>query len=121
MRIFFTPVLIGVGVSTVALADPWRATAALEPESPAVCRQADVSKLVFEFAETGGMLSGKTTEGHDFSAPVATDGSVSTTITVPVGAKGFVVDLTGNAKSRELQVFNKEFSCRFRLRPVQNN
>jgi len=75
--------------------------------------------LVFDFTETGTELSGKTTGGHDFRAPVAADGSVSTTIKVPVGAKEFVVDLVGNAKSRQLQVFNKEYSCRFNLSPIQ--
>ena len=108
-----------VGASNVALADPWRAQAALEPDAPTLCRQADVSKLVFDFAETGSQLSGRTTDGHDFSAPVGTDGSVSTTITVPVSGRNFVVDLTGNARSRELQVFNKKYACRFKLTPMQ--
>lgn len=108
-----------VCASHVALADPWRATAALEPDAPTLCRQADVSKLVFDFAETGSRLSGKTTDGHDFSAPVGTDGSVSTTITVPVSGRDFVVDLTGNARSRDLQVFNRKYACRFRLTPTQ--
>jgi hypothetical protein len=111
-------ILAIVGVSNGALADPWRATPSLEPASPVVCRQADLSKLVFDFAETGSQLSGKTSNGQDFSAPVAIDGSVSTTIMVPVGEKSFAVDLTGNAKSRELQVFNREYACRFRLTPV---
>jgi hypothetical protein len=107
-----------IGTSGMALAEPWRATAALEPDAPVACRQADVSKLVFDFAETGGALSGKTTNGHDFSAPVAADGSVSTTITIPVDGRNFAVALTGNARSRDLQVFNKEYSCRFRLTPM---
>ena len=83
------------------------------------CRQADVSKLVFDFAESDSVLSGKTTDGHTFSAPIATDGSVAATITVPVGGREFSVDLTGNAKSREFQVFNKRYSCRFKLSPMQ--
>ncbi|CAN5640304.1 hypothetical protein BH10PSE6_BH10PSE6_12360 [soil metagenome] len=108
-----------IGTSSPAFADAWRATAALEPESPALCRQADLSKVVFDFAEAGSELSGKTTNGHAFLAPVAADGSISTTITVPVDGKNFAVDLTGNAKSRDLQVFNKKYSCRFKLRPMQ--
>lgn len=120
MRTILVGAMVGIfGVSSSALADPWRAKAALAPGAPAACRQADVSKLVFELAETSNELSGRTTEGHDFRAPVAADGSVSTTITVPVGAKKFVVDLVGNVKSRELQVFNKEYSCRFILLPLQ--
>jgi hypothetical protein len=120
MRALSAAALLGiVGASSVALADPWRATAALAPESPALCRQADLSKLFFDFADAGSELSGKTTNGHIFSAPVAADGSVSTTITIPVDGKNFAVDLTGNAKSRELQVFNRQYSCRFKLTPMQ--
>lgn len=120
MKAILAGALLGIfGASSVVLAEPWRAKAALEPGAPAACRQADVSKLVFDFTETGTELSGKTTDGHDFQASVAADGSVSTTIKVPVGAKEFVVDLIGNAKSRELQVFNKEYSCRFKLLPIQ--
>ena len=120
MRTILAGALVGIfGASSQAFADPWQATAALEPESPAACRQADVSKLLFDFAETGSELTGKTNDGHNFSAPIATDGSVTTTITVPVGAKIFTVDLTGNVKSRQLQVFNKEYSCRFKLMPLQ--
>ncbi len=120
MRAFLAGAMMGIlGVSGVALADTWRAKAELEPGAPAACRQADVSKLVFDFAETSSELSGKTSGGHDFRAPVAADGSISTTIKVPVGAKEFVVDLVGNAKSRELQAFNKEYSCRFNLLPMQ--
>ena len=120
MRTLSATAMLGiVGASNLASADSWRATAALEPESPSVCRQADLSKLVFDFAETGSELSGKTTDGHNFSAPVGIDGSVSTTITVPVGERNFAVDLTGNAKSRDLQVFNKQYSCRFKLTPMQ--
>lgn len=120
MRTVSAAALLGIiGASGAALAEPWRATAALEPESPAVCRQADLSKLVFDFAEAGSALSGKTTNGHNFSAPVAADGSVSTTITIPVEGKNFAVDLTGNARSRDLQVFNRQYSCRFKLTPTQ--
>ena len=120
MRTLSAAAVLGiVGVSNLALADPWRATPSLEPDSPVVCRQADLSSLVFDFAETGSQLSGKTSNGQNFSAPVATDGSVSTTIMVLVGERSFAVDLTGNARSREFQVFSKRYACRFRLTPVQ--
>lgn len=120
MQVLSAAAMLGImGASSLAFADSWRARAALEPDSPAICRQADVSTLVFNFAETGSGLSGKTTNGQDFSAPVGIDGSVSTTLTLPVGGRNFVVSLTGNAKSRALQVFNKEYSCRFRLTPLQ--
>jgi len=120
MRTLLAATMLGIfGTSSIAFAEPWRAQAALEPDAPVACRQADVSKLVFDFAETDSVLSGQTTEGHMFSAPIASDGSVAATITVPVGGRDFAVELTGNAKSRELQVFNKRYSCRFKLSPMQ--
>lgn len=120
MRAIFVSAMLGIGAtSSSAAADPWRARPSLAPESPAICRQADLSKVVFDFADMGANLSGKTNNGQDFSAPVGRDGSVSTTITVPVDGREFDVDLTGNARSRDLQVFNRRFSCRFVLTPVQ--
>ena len=120
MRALSAAAMLGiVATSSSAAADPWRARPSLAPESPAICRQADLSKVVFDFADMGTELSGKTNSGHDFSAPVGSDGSVSTTIKVPVDGKDFDVDLTGNARSRDLQVFNRRFSCRFMLTPVQ--
>jgi hypothetical protein len=119
MQTLWATALLGiVGAAGAASADPWRATASLEPQSPAVCRQADVSRLVFDFAHTGSELSGVTTDGHTFSAPVAADGTVAAAITVPVEGQSFDVDLTGNAVSRQLEVFNRRFSCRFRLTPL---
>lgn len=119
MRILSAAAMLGiVVVSSQAWADPWRARAALAPDAPFACRQADVSKLYFDFAATGSELSGRTTDGHVFSAPVGSDGSVDATITVPVSGRSFVVDLTGNARSRDLQVFNKQYSCRFKLTPL---
>lgn len=114
-----TAILGIVATSSYAAADPWRARPALTPDSPIICRQADLTKVVFDFAQTGTELSGRTNNGHGFSTPVGSDGSVSTTITVPVDGKEFAVDLTGNARSRALQVFNKRYSCRFTLTPVQ--
>lgn len=120
MRALAGAAMLGiVATSSYAAVDPWQARPALTQESPAICRQADLSKVVFNFAQTGTELAGKTTNGHDFSAPVGSDGSVSTTITVPIDGKEYSLDLTGNARSRDLQVFNKRYSCRFTLTPVQ--
>ena len=30
----------------------------------------------------------------------------------------FTVDLTGNAKGRDLQVYNRDYACLFKLQPV---
>jgi hypothetical protein len=119
MRALGAFVVLGVvGASSLALADGWRAKVALEPESPSDCREADVSNLFFDLAETGNELSVKTNTGAAFSAPVAADGSVSTTFTAPIGTRQFAMDLTGNVRTREFNAFNKQYSCRFKLTPV---
>ena len=92
---------------------------ALEPGSPPDCKQADVSHLLFDLADTGNELSVKTSSGGAFSAPIGPDGSVRTTFKLPVGAKSFSVDLIGNAKTREMEAFNKQYSCRFKLTLLQ--
>jgi hypothetical protein len=61
----------------------------------------------------------KTSSGETFSAPVAADGSVKTSFTGSLGANTYSLDLTGNVKTREFEAFNKKYSCRFKLAPVQ--
>ena len=68
-----------VGAAPLALADAWQAKPALEPGSPPDCKQADVSHLLFDLADTGNELSVKTSSGEAFSAPIGPDGSVKTT------------------------------------------
>lgn len=104
--------------STAALADSWRAAALLDPSSPLLCRQADVSKVVLEFTQTGNELAVKTAENGSFAVPIAADGFINGAINVPVGARQFAVDLTGNVKDRALQIFSRQYSCRFTLQPT---
>jgi hypothetical protein len=120
MRTLAALIVLGVvGAAPLALAEAWRAKPALEPGSPPDCKEADVSNLFFDLADTGNELSVKTSSGEAFSAPIGPDGSVKTTFTLPVGAKSLSVDLTGNVKTREMEAFNKRYSCRFKLTPVQ--
>jgi len=107
-----------IALPTAAFADSWRAKPVLASESPLLCRQADVSKLFFAFAQSGSDLSVKAGEAEAFLVPVSADGSVARTIAIPVGSKTFTVDLTGNARGRDLQVYNKDYSCRFKLLPL---
>ena len=46
------------------------------------------------------------------------DGYVQSTLTVSVGKRNLSVDLTGNVKTREIEAFNKLYSCRFKLTPM---
>jgi hypothetical protein len=85
----------------------------------ALAKEADVSNLFFDLADTGNELSVKTSSGEAFSAPIDSDGSVKTTFTLPIGTKSFSVDLTGNVKTREMELFNERYSCRFKLTPMQ--
>jgi len=120
MRTLASLVVLGVmGAAPSALAESWRAKPALEVGSPPACREADVSHLFFDLADTGTELSVKPSTGGEFSAPVGSDGSVNTTFALPVGAKSLSVDLIGNVKTREMAVLNKQYSCRFTLTPVQ--
>jgi hypothetical protein len=120
MRTLAALALLGIiGLAPQALADAWRAKPVLEPGAPANCSEADVSNLFFDLAETGNELLVKTSSGEAFSAPIAADGFVNTTLTVPVGKRNLAVDLSGNVKTREMEAFNKQYSCRFRLAPLQ--
>jgi hypothetical protein len=120
MRTLAALIVLGVvGAAPPALAEAWRAKPALEPGSPPDCKEADVSHLFFDLAETGNELSVKTSSGEAFSAPIDPDGFVKTTFTLPVGLKSLSIDLTGNVKTREMEAFNERYSCRFKLTPVQ--
>lgn len=120
MRFCSVAVIAGVivAMSTAAVAESWRAKPVLESRSPLLCRQADVSKLFFAFAEMGGALSVKAGEGDSFLVPVSADGSIARTISIPVGRRTFTVDLTGNARDRDLQVYNHDYACLFKLEPI---
>lgn len=120
MHFSLVAVIAGVmtSTSTAAVADSWRAKPVLESHSPLLCRQADVSKLFFAFADNGSALSVKAGEGDTFMVPVSADGSIARTISIPVGQRTFTVDLTGNARGRDLQVYNRDYACLFKLQPV---
>jgi hypothetical protein len=120
MRTLAVLLVLGIiGAAPLALADAWRAKPELEAGAPPDCKEADVSKLFFILADTDKELSVRTSSGEGFSAPIGADGSVEVTIKVPVGKRNLSVDLTGNVKTREMEVFNKQYSCRFKLTPVQ--
>src|SRR5829696_2148100 len=106
-----------IGAAPLALAEAWRAKPVLELGAPSNCKEADVSNLFFDLTESRNELLVKTSSGEAFSAPIAPDGYVKTTLTVPVGKRNFSVDLIGNVKTREMEAFNRQYSCRFKLTP----
>ena len=120
MRTFAVIVVLGlVGAAPLARADVWRAKPALESGAPAACGQADVSDLFFDLSDLGHELSLRPSRGEALLAPIRPDGSVVATFTVPVGRRNLSVDLTGNVKNREMEVFNRQYACRFKLVPVR--
>ncbi len=121
MRALATIAVLGiVTLSPPVLAETWRTKVTLmEVGSPANCVEADVSKLFYDLTVTDGELSVKTDSGKTYSTPVAADGSVKTTFMGSLGANTYSLELTGNVKTREFEAFNKRFSCRFKLTPVQ--
>lgn len=121
MRVPAAVVFLGiVGALHPTFAETWRTKVALmEAASRPNCVDADVSKLFYDLTVTGGEFSVKTSSGETFSAPIATDGSVKTSFTGSLGENKYALDLTGNVKTREFQAFNRRYSCRFKLTPVQ--
>src|SRR5688500_8724258 len=118
-----------MGAAPLAHAEAWRARPALESGAPAVCEKADVSGLFFDLSDIRSLGHGprafdqarsrRSTVGHKaLLATIGPDGSVAATFTVPVGRRELSVDLTGNVKSREMEVFNKQYACRFKLVPA---
>ena len=96
MRTLAALIVLGVvGAAPVALAEAWRAKPGLEPGSPPDCKEADVSNLFFDLADTGNELSVRTSSGEAFSAPIGPDGAVETTFTLPIGARSLPSTLPG--------------------------
>ena len=118
MRKFGAVLLVGIFIALPALGDSWRAKPILQLGAPPHCKDADVSNLFFDLTQTDRELSVKVSSGEAFSAPIAVNGDVSTMLTVPVGRRSISVDLVGNAKTQEMEVFNRQYSCRFKLIPV---
>jgi len=70
MRSLETLVVLGIiGAAPLALAEAWRAKPVPELGAPPDCKEADVSNLFFDLADTGNELSVKTSSGQAFSAP----------------------------------------------------
>jgi len=63
-----------------------------------------------------GTLSGVNNFGAKFSAPVLPDGTVTASYTGKAGSnETFEMVLTGNAKTRQLEIFNAKHSCRYKF------
>lgn len=107
---------IFVAGSAAAQGQSWKAGIALLAEkSMRNCR--DQPQFEYTFTMDGNTFSGVTNVGSKFSTQMAADGSVKETYRSSLGNQSFEVEITGNAKTRQLEVYNITYSCRFRVVP----
>ena len=92
----------------------WRAYARLLPDkSAAVCRRGGG---FFDFSLRDDMLFVTPRVGKAFAIPVADDGSIRHAWTVAAQPPRFIaLEMTGNARSRTLQIVNSASACTFKL------
>jgi len=103
-------------VSVASAADTWKAKLELIAErSVSSCAQGNVSRVIWDYKIDGDTFTGVATTGLNFTTRMNPDGSVRVTYEAPLGASL----LTGNAKTRQLEIWNEKFSCRYRLVALQ--
>ena len=92
----------------------WRAYARLLPDkSAAVCRRGGG---FFDFSLRDDVLFVMPRVGDAFSIPVANDGGVRHAWTVASQPPRFIkLEMTGNARTRDLEIFNPTRMCKFKL------
>jgi hypothetical protein len=112
-------VLAIVGASTAASAETWKAGLELVKEkSPAACAQPETAKVSWDLTFEGNTFSGVSNAGAHFSTTAATDGAVTTTYSGIIGVSKYFVELSGNAKTRQIELHNTQYGCFFRLVPT---
>ncbi|MPZ32714.1 MAG: hypothetical protein GEV13_17260 [Rhodospirillales bacterium] len=107
--------LIAIGLSNVAAAETWKADLVLIPErSLQHCSQGDVSRATWTFKLEGDAFSGVAAAGRNFTTKANPDGSIR--VTYPTNAGESL--MTGNVKTKQLEIWNGKFSCRYKLVPL---
>lgn len=113
-------VTLALGVGPPAYAQAWQAKVEHVPgRSVAACGQTDVSKILWTLKLEGSTFSGSSNQGATFSTTIAPDGTVKTTYEGKLGNNTFPVQISGNARTKELESFNIRSNCLFKLVPVQ--
>ena len=108
-----------IGASTAASAETWKASLALVTEkSPAACAQPETAKVSWDLTLEGNTFSGVSNAGAHFSTTADADGAVKTTYSGIVGVSKYFVELSGNAKTRQIELHNTQYGCFFRLVPA---
>lgn len=117
MRIGIVALVGALMISGGAHAESWKTKLVLMTErSPHPCLQMSLDGVVYEFKVEGNALSGTSSTGAQFTAPIAADGAVKVSF---VTRGGNPVELSGNAKTRDLELLTPRNSCRTKLVPVQ--
>jgi hypothetical protein len=70
---------------------------------------------MYSLALTGDTLVVDNVNGHMLTTPIPPDGSVDQRFSSPSGAR---LEIVGNARTRDLEIVNARFGCRWKLVPV---
>ena len=112
-------VLAIVGASTAASAETWKAGLELVKEkSPPACAQPEIAKVSWDLTFECNTFSGVSNAGAHFSTTAEADGAVKTTYSGIVGVSKYFVELSGNAKTRQIELHNAQYGCFFKLVPT---
>jgi hypothetical protein len=106
------------GVAFPAGAETWRARIVTIPERSVSTCTADVSKFWWDLTLEGTNFSGKSSEGTAFSTAVAPDGMVKANYTGKFGTITFPAEMTGNVKTKQFEIQNIKYSCRYKVLPM---
>lgn len=120
MRKQFIIAVLFIAVAWPAHAQSWRASVVLVPErSAATCGQADLTKLFWDLKVDGTAFTGVSTAGGKFTLPIAPDGTVKGGYTGSFAGRSLMMELTANTKTRQVETYNTQANCRYKLVPVQ--
>jgi len=106
--------LVLVGAREVR-AETWSTRIDLVAESSAqTCTE--VPQVIWTLSLEAGTFSGINNFGATFSTRVGPDGTVTASYSGKAGSnETFEMVLTGNVKTRQLEIFNAKNSCRYRF------
>ena len=105
-----------VGLCGPAFAETWSAKPTLLPEqSKPSCQSFDTG--IYELTYEGSTLSGATSTGAKFATSAAANGSVR--VSLGGWERSSQLELSGNAKTRDLAIYNPKVGCRWKLSPIQ--
>ncbi len=106
------PLVATIGVAGAAKAATWEANNLLLPAKSATGCPDHHDRYKFELV--GTTFTGHNVNGPLFVTTVASDGAVDLNFKSPGGAS---LEISGNAKTRDLEIFDSKVACRYKLVP----